>query len=43
MFRTLELYTELIELRQLGLTEMEIEGYFDFFSETLRWAIAEIV
>jgi hypothetical protein len=43
MFRVLELYTELIELRRLGLTEEEVEGYFDFFTETLRWPIAEIV
>jgi hypothetical protein len=35
MFGTLELYSDILELRILGLTEEEIEGYLDFFSEAL--------
>ena len=33
MFKALELYVELLELRKLGLTEDDISGYLTFFYE----------
>ena len=31
MFEGLELYIEILELRQVGLTEKDIEGYLSYF------------
>lgn len=33
MFKDLDLYTDRLELEELGLTEEEIEGYFGFFAQ----------
>jgi hypothetical protein len=39
----LELYADIIELRKLGLTEEEIEGYLEFFGESLDILLSEVV
>lgn len=39
----IELKADILELRGLGLTEEEIEGYLEFFSETLGLLTAETV
>lgn len=31
MFENIELYLDIIELRNLGLTDEDIEGYISFF------------
>jgi hypothetical protein len=43
MFGMLEIYADILDLRKLGLTEEEIEGYLEFFGETLDLPLNEIV